>query len=176
MKKNRDKQKFKGMSLIETILYLGIAVFVLGMIFTYGLNITGLGVKTGVVRETLSAAEILRERIISEIRSAQSVERGASNFGGDPAKLVINTGSESVTIEDASGQITIKRGNSDPIVLHSNDIRIGNLIFTEQISAEDETEYVGFSFEVAADYPGSDSRSEYQYSMPIRSGAAIRNK
>lgn len=174
--KQKPQKKFKGISLIETILYLAIAVFVLGMIFSYGWNITGLGVKTTVARKTLAAAEILRERMAYEIRQVESVNRGASNFGGSPARLVLRKTGGDIVIEETDGKTTIKRGDDAPTALHSGDIKMENMVFSEQVSAEDETEFVGFSFEAVADYPGSAGGSEYQYSLPIRSGAAIRNK
>lgn len=170
-----EKKKMVGVTLIETILYLGIAVLVLGAIFSYGWNIIGTSVKASVVRETLASAEIFRERLMREIKNAQSVDRGNSAFGSAPGKLALQVDGGSVTIEDLGGEIVLKRGTNDPVSINFENVRINNLIFTEQISAEDETEYVGFSFDAAASYAGSEKRSEYQFSVPFRSGAALRN-
>lgn len=164
----------KGVTLIETMLYLGIAVLILGTLFSYGWNVVGISVKSQVMRETGAAAQLVGERITYEIRQAGSVDRNTSVFGGSPAKLVLQKDGETTIIEDSENQITVKRGSADPVPLHSGDIRIKNLVFTEQVSETDETQYVGFSFEAAAAYPGTSTRSEYQYSADFHSGSALR--
>ncbi|PIP26268.1 MAG: hypothetical protein COS71_03485 [Candidatus Moranbacteria bacterium CG06_land_8_20_14_3_00_40_12] len=169
------EKKLSGMSLIETILYLGIAVFALGAIFLYGWNVMEINIKSQVTRETAGAAQLIEERLKYEIRKAESVDRTASVFGETPAKLVLQEGDETVEIEDAGNQITVKRGSADPVLWHSPDIRIENFVFTEQVSGTDETDYVGFSFDAVAGYPGSSTRSEYQYALSFRSGSALRN-
>lgn len=168
------RKKMAGMSLIETILYLGIAVFVLSALFSYGWNVISIGVKSQVIQETVVAGQLIGERLRFEIRQAESVDRTLSNF---PSKIVLQKDGETVVIEMVNDQISLKRGAADPVRLHSSDIRIANFAFTEQaiaVDGTDKTDYVGFSFDAVADYPGSETRSEWQYSLPFVSGAALR--
>ena len=164
----------KGISLIETLIYLAIAIFVLAALFAYGWNIMGLSAKARSMRETLHAAQLIREKLVLEIRRAQSIDRDNSRFGSSPAKLTLVIDGENVIFEEQNGRLTIKRGGAGAVALHSADVQIENMEFFEQVSLENETEYVGFSLDVAADYPGSTGRSEYFYDFSVASGAALR--
>ncbi len=160
--------------MIETLVYLAIAVFVLAALFAYGWNVTGLGIKSRSMREALGAAELIREKMVFEIRRAQSVDRDNSSFGSPPAKLTLKTDGEDIVFEEIGGRLTLKRGGAGAVSLHPENIRAENVEFFEQVSGENETEYIGFSLDAATDYPGSPDRNEYQYSVPVRSGAALR--
>jgi len=162
-------KKFHGLTLIETILYLGIAVIILGVLFSYGWNIIGINIKSQVVRETEQSAQLIGERLAYEIRRADSAE-----IFENPVKLVLHIGADMIVIEDSGNQITIKRGVADPVPLNSQNVQIKHFVLTEQVSDTNETQYVGFSFEAAANYSESSSRSEYQYSSNFSSGAALR--
>ena len=168
-----EGKKLSGITLIETILYLGLAVIVLGVLFSYGWNIIGINIKSQVVQETERSAQLVGERLASEIRRADSVDSANSTFG-IPAKLTLLTAGEIVVIEDAGNHITLTRGLADPVSLNSQNVQIKNFVLTQQVSDTGEVQYVGFSFEAVADYPGSANRSEYQYSLPFSSGVALR--
>jgi hypothetical protein len=161
--------KLSGMTLIETILYLGMAVIVLGVLFSYGWNIIGINMKTQVVQETTRSAQLVEEKLQYEIRSADSVA-----VSENPVKLELQTDGDTVTIEDAGNKITIKRGSADPVVLNSQWVQIKNFVLTKQVFDADEIQFVGISFEAVANYPGSSERSEYQYSLPVNFGVALR--
>lgn len=156
------------MSLLETILYLGIAIFVLGGIFAYGWNVMVMGVKSQVAQEALSVGQLIDGRLRFEIRQAREVTEHT------PTKIALQADGETVVIETLGGQITLKRGVANAVPLHSSNIKIDNFIFAYQLSEANEVVYVGFSYDVVADYPGSVERSEYQYSLPFVSGAALR--
>lgn len=165
----KRKKNLAGLSLIETILYLGIAVFVLGALFAYGWNVIGINIKTQVARETADAARLISEKLTYEIRRAKSAQ-----VENDPAKLTLRIGSEDVIFENTGNEITLRRGSGAAVALHSSDIEIKDFVFEKQTDAADANivEYVGFSF--TASYVGATERSEYTYSIPVRSGAALR--
>lgn len=163
-----------GITLIETMLYLGLVVLVLGAVFSYGWNVMGLSVKSRIAQGADETARLVAERVVAEIHAADSVDQGNSNFGDMPAKLTLQTAGDTVTISVSGNQLWIRRGAGSAIALNAADFSIKNFIFTQQVSATDETQFVGFSFDVEAAYPGSDKRSEYQYVLPIRAGSALR--
>jgi len=171
--KHMKLKKLSGITLIETILYLGIAVIILGVLFSYGWNVIGINIKSQIVQETQRSAQLVGERLAYEIRQADSVDSANSNFGS-PAKLVLLTDGNATVIEYSGGQITSKRGSADAVPLNSQNMQIKNFALTPQVSDAGEVQYVGFSFEVVANYPGTAKRSEYQYSLPFSSGAALR--
>jgi hypothetical protein len=164
-----------GASLIEVILYLGIAALALAMVFAYGWNVLSLSAKTTSMREALRAGEMVSEKIIFEIRNAKSVKKEDSTFGGAPAKLTLEGEIGDTVIEEVDGMVTIKRSSGSPITIHSDEMRIRNLVFENQNSSEDVVQYVGFSFDAEAYYEGKSERNEYEYSMPFRSGASLRS-
>jgi len=168
------KQKtLSGITLIETILYLAIAVFVMDAFFSYGWNIAGTDVKSSVIAQTTQSAEDIEQRIAYEIRRADSVADISSS------KLVLQEGTDTITIENINNMVTLQRGvGNDAVPLQSNDIKVDNLVFAHQDSAADppQTQYVGFSFDAVAAYPGSTISSRYQYSLPVQSGASLRTQ
>lgn len=166
MKKTKN---LSGITLIETILYLGIAVIVLGVLFSYGWNIIGIDIKSQIIQETERTAQLIGERIAYEIRQADSAE-----IFETPAKLVLHVGEDTVVIEESGNQITIKRGSADSVALNSENVLVNDFVLTKQANDAGEVQYVGFSFEAVANYPGSSNRSEYQYSLPFSSGVALR--
>jgi hypothetical protein len=168
------RKNFVGLTLIETILYLGIAVIVLGMLFSYGWNIIGLSIKAQVIRSASQTGQLVEERLTYEIRRADSVDKDNSDFGSSPKLVLLTSSGDPVTIEDSGNQITIKRGAGDPISLNSAQVQIKNFTLTKQANDTGEVQYVGFAFDVVANYPGSAQRSEYQYSSSFSSGSALR--
>ena len=170
------KDNKKGFTFIETLIYIALATMVLGIIFSYGWNILSLREKSTTVNETYSDAELLNERLKREIRSTSSVDKDNSIFGSVPGKLVLKTDNGDVTIEVVNDKVSIKRGNGDAVFLHRDSVRIKSFLLTKEESADGEILYVGFSFDVQAYFPEAGNRFEYQYSVPIESGAEIRNQ
>jgi len=171
------QKSLRGITLIETILYLAIAVFVMEAFFSYGWNIAGTNVKSTVVAQTAQSAEDIEQRITFEIHQAQSV----SDISSSKIVLQENEGGNTieVSIEASNGMVTIKRGaDGAAVALHSNDVKVDNFIFTHQDSATDpiQIQYIGFSFNAVAAYSGSTISNRYQYSLPVQSGAALRTQ
>ena len=129
-----------------------------------------LSLKSSVIEQTSVAAQDIEQKINYEIRRAQSV----SDFS--PAKVVLQEADGPVTIENTNGLVTIQRGSNDPASLQANDINVDDLVFTQQVSGTGDTQYVGFSFDAVAAFPGSTSNNMYQYSLPVQSGAALRTQ
>lgn len=162
-------KKLSGITLIETILYLGIAVVVLGVLFSYGWNVMGINIKTQIMRETNQSAQLIGEKLAYEIRRADS-----ASISENPARLVLQIENSTVIIEESGGQIAIKRDSDEFVALNSQNIKIENFVLTKQENDSGEIQFVGFSFDAVANYAGSSIRSEYQYSLPFSSGIALR--
>jgi hypothetical protein len=164
------KRTSRGVTLIETILYLGIAVLVMGAFFSYGWDIVGTSVKESIIAQTSQTAQDVEQRIDYEIRKAQSVSEFSST------KVVLQENGDTVAIEYANGAVTIKRGSADAVTLNATDIIIDNFAFTRQQSNTNETQYVGFSFDAVAAFSGSATQKGYQYLLPVQSGASLRTQ
>lgn len=160
----------RGVTLIETILYLGIVVLLMGAFFSYGWDITSADVKSAVVAQTSVAAQDIEQRLVYEIRRAQSVSEVSST------KIVLQQSDEEVTLEAAGGKVTIKRGLGEAVALNSDYVTIDNFVFTHQDSETEpvQTQYIRFSFDAASNYPAASLQSTYDYSISVNSGAAIR--
>jgi hypothetical protein len=173
MTKNRRK---KGFTLLEMIIYVSIATIVIGVIFSYGWNLSLLRTKNDVVRKTTDGAEFTGDLLAREIRAATEIDEGNSVFNDIPGKIVFFTDEGRVTIESESDKISIKRGEAGKEFVHSDAMRAKNFLLTRQVSGSGETQFVGFSFTMEAYFPEAGARSEYQFSVPWHSGVEIRSQ
>jgi hypothetical protein len=171
-----DKKKLKGFTFLEVILYLAIATIVVGIFFAFGWNIVIARVKSATCRETHQGAILVAERLKRELRMSESIDRGESVFGEVPGKIVFDTPAGPVTIESVDDRVRIKRGSSDPVYLSGDNMKIRNFLLEDSKNSEDETTYVGFSFDAEAYYPDAQNRQEYQCAIPEKSGVAPRNR
>jgi len=168
------KQKPKGFTLIEVILYIAIMAIMGGVFFSYGWNIVSARIKSATVRETFESAVLVSERLKRELRSATDIDQEHSAFNESPGKIVFTTLDGEVTFESSGDKVSIKREGEEAQFLHSDFVRIRNFLLTRQISGDDKIQYVGFSFTAEAYYPAAGERYEYQFSVPMRGGVEIR--
>lgn len=166
----------KGFTLLETIIYIALATIVIGIIFSYGWNLSLSRTKTGIVRETTGSARLISERLKREIRMANEIDGENSVFNDIPGKIVFSTAEGDVTIESENDKISIKRGGAEKEFLHSDNVRTRDFLLTRQVSGTGKTEFVGFSFTMESYFPDAGDRSEYQYSVPWQTGIEIRNQ
>ena len=165
----KQRKTLRGVTIIETMLYLAIAIFVMGAFFSYGWDIAGISIKSSVISRTSVAAHDVQQLIDNEIRGAQSVSDISSQ------KLVLQRGNnDEVTIEYSDNAVLLKRGSDTAVTLNFADVEIDNFTFIHQDSYSGDIQYVGYSFESVAAYPGSGTGQKYQFSIPIKSGISLR--
>jgi len=165
-----------GFTLVEAIVYIALTGMFLGAAFPFALNLSGLLTKAGVEREVSVTARIIGEEIVDAIRSAEGVDAGASTFGSDSGRLVLDLfdTSDALAIDTADGTLRFRSGSADPVALHGASVRVTRLVFENRSSDDKATEHVDFSITVESSgaRPG---RSEYQASVSVEGGAEVRS-
>ncbi len=86
-----NKIRTKGFTLVETIVYLALFVVLLVGIINSVLILTSSYRNVRVARSIESSAINTMDRIIREVRNAESIDYSQSNFGINPSALSLNT-------------------------------------------------------------------------------------
>ncbi len=173
----RGFTNLRGFTLFEVLLYLGIfSIMSLGLLM-FNWNISDLGVKENVSRQTASDARFVAMRLETLIREAASVDEGASVFDDADGRLVLGQpgSSDTVTISVAGGRVTLMGTNIDPVAFHSSAAAVSELRFEHHGAASDGSEYVGFVLTLGSVQSGH-TRASYDAATTVRSGAFLRNQ
>lgn len=163
-------KKNRGISLIETILYAAIisivSVFVIGSVLVMMRTFNNIQL----ARNINISARISMERMIREIRLADSID-GTSVFDFNPGRLKLNTidsGDNPATVEfflDGSN-LMIKEGSGQPENLTGSGVKTSSLIF-RQISASTTSKAVRIELEIWDSLPQGYQKTEKFYDTAI---------
>lgn len=132
MEYKRTKTK-KGFSLIEMLIYVAILAIMVVLVITVTLSVSDSYGDFQVSRNVQTAAVISLERMVREIRMAESVVLGSSTFDAHPGILTLqktgDTGIETVIFSITGQSLTVQE-NSEPVgVLSRGEVSITNLVF-----------------------------------------------
>ncbi|NTW26940.1 MAG: hypothetical protein HGA36_01305 [Candidatus Moranbacteria bacterium] len=166
----------KGFTFIETILYIAISSVVVGVLFAYGWNMVSARTKAATMRDTAANARLIMLRLNNEIRMATDIDKNNSVFEGENGKISLTTPQGKIMIESIGDRISIARGENSPQFLSGENVRVRNFQLSKQENDAGKVQYVGFSFTVEAYYPEALNSYEYNYSLPINSGAEVRSQ
>ena len=129
---NTQKNK-KGFSLLETVIFIGIAVFLIAIITSLLIVYVRSYVTFNAASRINTAALSSGDRITREIKLTTSVNVAASTFGTHPGNLVLNTnpGGVPTVIEFYLDGTTLKIKRDGVIVgaLTGSNVNIDKLIF-----------------------------------------------
>lgn len=171
-----SRSSLKGFTIVEILLYIGLSGLFLSAMFPFSMNLHGLFAKAGSDQATAAAARIAAEELVSAIRSADGIDAGASSFGTDPGRLVLDlagTGDQLVVDVD-DGTLRFRYGASAASALHGSSARVTSLVFEDRSSADGATRHVDFTLSMEASTALS-GRSEYRSAVTIEGGAELRN-
>lgn len=146
----------RGMSLVETMVYIFILTLILFAVANALYSITRLYRAIQSSRAIESTAEVALERMTREIRDATNVDVAKSTLGLSPGRLVLNTTDEagaSSTVEFwLSGQsVEIKEAGVDIGPLSPMKARITSLIFRRIQTAKSQAVKVEMNIESGQD-------------------------
>lgn len=129
----------KGASLLEMVLYVGIfAVLTLLTVNTVLALTRAVGEIRG-TRNIIRDADGAIERMIREIRAAESVDAAASVLGSHPGKLVLTGTSSTITFSLLGGeQLFLKKDVQPAASLTSSSTHITNLVFMRMVASSSE--------------------------------------
>ncbi len=167
---------FRGFSLFEIILYLGLFSLLTVGIFGFALDVSELRVKNSVSRNVFADVRFVSERLNAYIRNAGGIDEGASSFGSDFGKLVLEKAgsSDTVTIEVQDGRVAVTETGKPTAFLHSSESRVDRLSFLSSGSKSDGSEFVGFTLSLVSAGSGGRKPSQYEVTTTVDGGAFIR--
>lgn len=170
----------KGFTLIETLLYTGIAGVVLASLVGFGWNMTGIGVKTTAHSDAVSNARFVAEKLSFFIREATDIDAANSNFGANlttiPGSKVTLRGvapDDPVVFDVSNGTLRVTLGAAAPVSLTSSNISVNSIVFVNASSADGKTKNIGFDIQLKTVSEGN--RFEYENAVSLRSSAEIRS-
>ncbi|MBI4121079.1 MAG: prepilin-type N-terminal cleavage/methylation domain-containing protein [Parcubacteria group bacterium] len=165
-------QSNRGVSLIEAVIYVAIFAMVFAIVVNTVVVLSDLHGKTKAKKEVLTETRLGIERMLQEIRFAQSIDVAASSFGVDPGTLKVNT---TIASDDdtpvtrtfflQNGSLVIREGPSTDIPLTSG-ITISRLVFYNSTQATTSAVH----FEVTAEVGSGVRRAERAF----EGGAVLR--
>jgi len=137
------KTNNRGVTIMETILYMVILTFVMSVVVQMLISISGMYRTMKVTRELESSGTIAMERILREIRNASSVIVDESDFGINPGSLTISGADEDfnpykIKFDVSSGILQITKDSEEPVALTSSSGVVSYLLFTHLATSTSE--------------------------------------
>ncbi|MEI8097144.1 MAG: type II secretion system protein [Candidatus Moraniibacteriota bacterium] len=171
------KKKLRGFSLFEVILYLGLFSMMATALLQFSWNVLDLGTKDRTARQVFSDARFITERLNSFVRSAESIDTGASTWNDPNGKLVLDAlgSSDTRTITIQNGNIILAETGNPDVILNSLDSKVESLTFSKYGSRDETSEYVEFVFIMKSAKNDESPSSQYKTMTTINGGAFIRN-
>ena len=131
---NKAKRS-KGTTLVETILYVVLLVFVMSVIVQMLVSIGGVYRNIKITRELESSGTIAMEQMLREIRGASSVKISDSTFGTSPGNITLSGFDESqnpyeIAFSVVSGVLKVSKNGASPVALTSFPASVSSLLFT----------------------------------------------
>lgn len=170
--KIQNKNKFKGFSIVEIIIYLAIFTTLSVLVINSFMTILSSFNTTNVNRRLLESGSFIMERMSREIRQAKNIDMANSILGSSPGILQLNS-------TDPAGAVMIikfvrlnqllylyKDGNSIGN-LTDNDTRITNLVFRRIVTTEGEAVKIEMTLEYTS---GRITKSENFYNTIVLRG------
>jgi len=174
------KMKIKnetGLTLIEIILYVGIAAAVVTTMTLFTLDIGATRQKTLVAQEVQSNMRTAIEVISQKIRAADGVNIGASTFNSDPGVLSLSMPTPAldptiIQLDADDGSITITEGGGTPVILTTDEVRVTNFRFTNLAAAAIRG---NVRLQMTLEYNNPSNNADFDYSQSTRVSTNVRN-
>ncbi len=169
-------QRRKGFTLIELLLYVGlVGVFLTAAMASLGDIILG-NVKSSVEQEVQESLRYASNRLIFEIRNADSIGVSSDfgvNLAANPdATLSLNSPAPNNPTEFRvnDGLLQIRQGSADWTSITSPAVAVTNLVFTDLTDASSEN----IKFTVSVEYRNPSGRSEWEKELTVEAAANLR--
>ena len=173
---NIQSKKMKGFSVIELLVYIGILTMALVVIVisvsSFGDVYNRIKGRQALIRSGSYAVE----RMIREIRSAESVTVGASTLGSHPGRLTLSiplSGGSFKTSEFAlsGGSIVLTENSVVTGSLTQSDITVSELVFTR--IQTDVSEAVKLDLTLSQDMAGTVITSSFHGTAVLRASYSL---
>lgn len=168
-------KKGAGFTLIETLVYIGILIIIVTVIFSFLIWSVRSATKVKIIKETSDSARRAMEVMIYETKEARAVYVPTSTS----TQLSLKTlhylpGGEDITYIDfyiCGTQLCLKKESQNPIALTSDNVEVSNLVFNRVVTGQ----VPSVQIELRIDYKNPSGRPEYQTSIDLKSTVSLRS-
>jgi hypothetical protein len=152
----------KGVSILETVLYIAIFAMIALLTVHTVLAFTRAVGEIRNTRHTIRESAIAMERIIREIRATESIDTAASVFGSHPGKLILTNASDTLTFSFSNGNIFLQKNSESAVSLTSDATTVTNLVFTHLTAANSEAIRIAMTIDNNQFYGTAVLRTNYK--------------
>ena len=155
------KNKNKGFSLIELLLYIALASVILIAVSYFIIMVLQARVKNQTINEVTSQGISAMQMIRQTIKNAESINNPAKGSSASSASIDVYTQANDPTVFDVSnGALRIKEGSADAINLTNARVTVSDLSFTN-VSKTERLKSIKIQFTVTHINPAN--KNEYNY-------------
>jgi type II secretory pathway pseudopilin PulG len=157
---NIRKSASAGFSLIEALVYLSITVVLAGALVTTFLSLNTTLLRNRTERELTHSASVSLERMVRDIREANSVDTGMSTLGSSPGVLELESASGTTRFYLSSGALVVNVNGTEIGPLTSDAVTVQGLVFQKYTGSTTDMVRVGLTLS-AVSRAASSTRTFY---------------
>jgi len=163
----------RGFTLLELLLYLGLAAAVLSVISGLFLMLLQARIKNQTIREVEQQGAQIVNLVTQTVRNSQEINAPQKGQTGEQLSLKVDDANRTPTIFSfSSGTLYMTEGAQSSIALSSSKITISNLTFSD-LSLDNTPGTIRIQFTIS--HKNEASRNEYDYSQTIWASASLRH-
>jgi hypothetical protein len=151
---------------------MGVITLILSALIPFAWNVIEGGVKGATEREIFTQGQYVADRITYEIRNASDINSVSST---QISLANANSATNPTIIYVSGGKVNIQQGSATPFAINSQNTTIQSFNFTNYSSSDNKTKNIQFVFTIAANYPGTGTRQEYNGSVTMEGSAEVRS-
>ena len=126
--------KRRGITIVETILYVGLLAIIMAGLMTFLVNLVRREAKVSAMIEANQTGRFALEKINSVIRNSKDATSPTDGTSGSSLSLTMPDSNLSPTVfQVTSGVLTMKQGANAAIPLTSSGVTVSNLTFTNLV-------------------------------------------
>lgn len=156
----------RGFSLVEMLVYLAVTVFIstAGVLTYLSLNTVFLRHETE--RAVNHAAQVALERVMHEIRAANSVNTALSTLSASSSVLTLTAGTSTIQFSVSSSSLLYTRNGTEVGALTGADVSVTNFVADHYMGTS--TELVRVSLTIRAENNAASTTRTYYTSAVLR--------
>lgn len=120
----------KGFSLIEVLVYIAVTVLIAGACVTTYLSLDATLIRNRTERILAHSASVSLERMVRNIRGAESINNAGSTFGTSPGALELVSGTTTTKFSISGDNLVVAVNGGTPGPLTSEEVIVRDLVFT----------------------------------------------
>jgi type II secretory pathway pseudopilin PulG len=152
-----NRNRAKGFTLLEAIIYIGLTGMVLVAMTLFSLEFTLTKSKSSALARANRYTQFASARINYEIQSASAVDYSNSVFDANPGTIYLETddaATDPTIIAVTGNALTIKQGTEDAVALTPDDLAVTNF-FIENVADTFRSRSIRYSLALSLVNPDS---------------------